>query len=57
MRLWSIRPHLLDRAALVTGWREELLAQKVLRGLTTGYRHHPKLERFRTLADPAGGIT
>ncbi|HIW66645.1 MAG TPA: pyrimidine dimer DNA glycosylase/endonuclease V, partial [Candidatus Dietzia merdigallinarum] len=37
MRLWSIHPDLLDRAALVAGWREGLLAQKVLRGLTTGY--------------------
>ncbi|MBB1019487.1 DNA lyase, partial [Dietzia sp. DQ11-71] len=36
MRLWSIDPALLDRAALVAGWREGLLAQKVLRGLTTG---------------------
>ncbi|WP_010542238.1 pyrimidine dimer DNA glycosylase/endonuclease V [Dietzia alimentaria] len=31
MRLWSIHPDLLDRAALVSGWREGLLAQKVLR--------------------------
>lgn len=56
MRLWSIHPDLLDRAALVAGWREGLLAQKVLRGLTTGYRRHPQLERFRTLADPVAGI-
>lgn len=56
MRLWSIHPDQLDRAALVAGWREGLLAQKVLRGLTTGYRHHPQLERFRTLADPLEGI-
>lgn len=56
MRLWSVHPDLLDRAALVAGWREGLLAQKVLRGLTTGYRHHPQLERFRTLADPVSGI-
>lgn len=47
MRLWSLHPSLLDRAALVAGWREALLAQKVLRGETTGYRHHPQLERFR----------
>lgn len=56
MRLWSIHPDLLDRAALVAGWREGLLAQKVLRGLTKGYQHHPQLERFRTLRDPVAGI-
>lgn len=56
MRLWSIDPVLLDRAALVAGWREGLLAQKVLRGLTKGYRSHPQLERFRTLVDPVAGI-
>ncbi|AWH93441.1 pyrimidine dimer DNA glycosylase/endonuclease V [Dietzia lutea] len=56
MRLWSIHPDLLDRAALVAGWREGLLAQKVLRGMTKGYRAHPQLERFRTLADPVAGI-
>lgn len=56
MRLWSIDPALLDRAALVAGWREGLLAQKVLRGLTTGYRSHPQLERFRTLTDPVAGV-
>lgn len=56
MRLWSIHPDLLDRAALVAGWREGLLAQMVLRGLTTGYRNHPQLERFRTLEDPVTGI-
>lgn len=56
MRLWSIHPDLLDRAALVAGWREGLLAQKVLRGLTEGYRNHPQLERFRTLPDPVAGV-
>lgn len=56
MRLWSLHPGLLDRAALVAGWREGLLAQKVLRGLTTGYRHHPQLVRFQTLDDPVAGI-
>lgn len=34
MRLWSLHPSLLDRQALVAGWREALLAQKVLEGLT-----------------------
>lgn len=47
MRLWSLHPRLLDRAALVACWREGLLAQKVLRGETRGYRHHPQLTRFR----------
>ena len=56
MRLWSIHPDLLDRAALVAGWREGLLAQKVLRGLTRGYRDHPQLERFRALPDPVAGV-
>ncbi|MEH6382416.1 pyrimidine dimer DNA glycosylase/endonuclease V [Dietzia cercidiphylli] len=59
MRLWSIRPDRLDRAALVAGWSEGLLAQKVLRGLTEGYRRHPQPERVRTMRDPAwlGGLT
>ena len=52
MRIWSLHPSLLDRAALVAGWRESLLAQKVLRGLTTGYTRHPQLERFRATDDP-----
>ena len=56
MRLWSVHPDQLDRAALIAGWREGLLAQKVLRGLTKGYRSHPQLERFRTLDDPVAGI-
>lgn len=52
MRLWSLHPELLDRPALVAGWREALLAQKVLAGETTGYRNHPQLRRFRTREDP-----
>ena len=47
MRLWSLHPSLLDRMALVAVWREGLLAQKVLLGLTKGYKHHPQLIRFR----------
>lgn len=47
MRLWSLHPRLLDRQALIACWREALLAQKVLRGLTKGYRNHPQLDRFR----------
>lgn len=56
MRMWSLHPSLLDRAGLVACWREALLAQKVLRGLTTGYRNHPQLRRFREHADPVGAI-
>ena len=47
MRLWSLHPSLLDQKGLVALWREALLAQKVLRGLTKGYRSHPQLARFR----------
>ncbi|WP_462418765.1 pyrimidine dimer DNA glycosylase/endonuclease V [Kytococcus sp. Marseille-QA3725] len=56
MRLWSLHPDQLDRAALVAGWREGLLAQKVLRGLTRGYRNHPQLERFREADDPVVAV-
>ncbi|QGF22460.1 pyrimidine dimer DNA glycosylase/endonuclease V [Raineyella fluvialis] len=56
MRLWSLHPRLLDRAALVACWREGLLAQAVLLGRTRGYQHHPQLTRFRALDDPAGGV-
>ena len=55
MRLWSLHPSLLDRAALIAGRREALLAQKVLRGQTTGYRHHPQLVRFRDGTSTAPG--
>lgn len=56
MRLWSLDPALLDRAALVACWREALLAQKVLQGRTKGYRNHPQLERFKATSDPASHI-
>ncbi len=56
MRLWSIAPDALDRAALIACWREALLAQAVLRGLTRGYTRHPQLERFRALSDPVAGV-
>ena len=56
MRLWSLHPALLDRAALVAGWREGLLAQAVLRGRTAGYRHHPQLDRFKACPDPVGAV-
>ena len=56
MRLWSLHPALLDRAALIAGWREGLLAPKVLAGGTTGYRHHPQLDRFRQTPNPDAAI-
>lgn len=57
MRLWSLDPSQLDRRALVAGWREGLLAQKVLDGGTRGYTNHPQLQRFRATADPIASIT
>lgn len=56
MRIWSLHPSLLDRAGLVAGWRETLLAQKVLRGLTKGYTRHPQLQRFRVAPDPVAAV-
>ncbi|NYE19487.1 pyrimidine dimer DNA glycosylase/endonuclease V [Microbacterium immunditiarum] len=56
MRLWSLHPSLLDRAALVACWREALLAQKVLGGGTVGYTRHPQLERFRACDDPLDAV-
>lgn len=56
MRLWSLHPTLLDRAALVAGWREGLLAQAVLAGRTKGYLNHPQLQRFRATADPVRAV-
>lgn len=56
MRLWTLHPKYLDARGLVALWREALLAQKVLAGLTTGYRHHPQLLRFREHANPLAAI-
>jgi hypothetical protein len=47
VRLWSLHPQYLDSKGLVALWREALLAQAVLSGLTRGYTRHPQLERFR----------
>lgn len=52
MRLWTLHPRYLDAKGLVAAWREALLAQKMLSGLTTGYRHHPQLIRFRLHPQP-----
>jgi hypothetical protein len=51
MRIWSVHPRYLDRQGLTAGWREGLLAQKVLTGTTKGYRNHPQLRRFRAAGD------
>ncbi|MDD2700381.1 MAG: pyrimidine dimer DNA glycosylase/endonuclease V [Sideroxydans sp.] len=56
MRIWSLHPQHLDAKGLVALWRETLLAQKVLRGETKGYRHHPQLQRFRAHAEPLAAI-
>ena len=52
MRLWTVHPRYLDGKGLVAGWREALLAQKVLAGATRGYRNHPQLARFKAQEDP-----
>jgi pyrimidine dimer DNA glycosylase len=56
MRLWSLHPSLLDGVGLVALWREGLLAQKVLKGETKGYRFHPQLNRFRETRNPVAAI-
>jgi hypothetical protein len=56
VRLWSLHPSLLDARGLVALWREGLLARKVLRGETRGYRHHPQLKRFQEHARPLEAI-
>ena len=56
MRLWSLHPRYLDRAGLTAVWREALLAQKVLRGETRGYRNHPQLIRFRECGKPVSAV-
>ncbi len=56
MRLWSIHPRYLDAKGLVALWREGLLAQKVLRGKTKGYKNHPQLLRFKQTRHPLGAI-
>lgn len=56
MRLWSLHPKYLDSQGLVGLWREALLAFKVLKGETRGYRNHPQLERFREQPEVLMGI-
>jgi hypothetical protein len=56
MRLWTLHPRYLDAKGLVAAWREALLAQKVLSGTTSGYKHHPQLIRFRMQNEPVQAI-
>lgn len=56
MRIWTIHPKYLDAKGLIALWRETLLAQKVLQGLTRGYINHPQLIRFREQSDPVGAV-
>lgn len=56
MRIWSLHPRYLDPQGLVALWRETLLAQAVLHGLTKGYTNHPQLLRFKAHAQPLDAI-
>ena len=56
MRLWTLHPRYLDSRGLVALWREALLAQAVLGGLTRGYTRHPQLRRFRDAPSPMAAI-
>ena len=56
MRIWSLHPKYLDPQGLVALWRETLLAQKVLKGETRGYQHHPQLDRFKSQRDPVAAV-
>ncbi len=56
LRLWTLHPKYLDAQGLTALWREGLLAQKVLRGKTKGYKHHPQLDRFKRTRTPTRAI-
>ena len=56
MRLWTLHPKYLDARGLVALWREALLARKVLRGRTRGYKHHPQLIRFAETENPPAAL-
>ncbi len=47
----------MDSRGLVALWREALLAQKVLKGETKGYKNHPQLDRFKSSANPLAAIS
>ncbi|WP_420905799.1 pyrimidine dimer DNA glycosylase/endonuclease V [Candidatus Magnetaquiglobus chichijimensis] len=57
MRIWTLHPRHLDPQGVVALWRETLLAQKVLQGLTRGYTRHPQLWRFREQDEPVGAVS
>jgi hypothetical protein len=52
MRIWSLHPKYLDKKGLLALWRESLLAKKVLKGKTKGYKNHPQLYRFKKAENP-----
>jgi hypothetical protein len=56
VRLWSLHPRYLDWKGLGAEWREGLLAQKVLQGMTKGWKNHPQLDRFKRHWDPVSAI-
>jgi hypothetical protein len=56
LRLWTIHPKYLDATGLVALWRESLLAQRILREETKGYKNHPQLKRFRMHLYPQEAI-
>jgi hypothetical protein len=56
LRLWTVNPKYLDVKGLVALWRESLLAQKVLRSKTKGWKRHPQLDRFKKHPDPVSAI-
>ncbi|MGV0439032.1 pyrimidine dimer DNA glycosylase/endonuclease V [Corynebacterium mastitidis] len=56
LRISSLHPNLVDSKSLVVYWREALLVQNVLRGLTRAYRNHPQLDGVRSYPDPVGAV-
>jgi hypothetical protein len=56
VRLWTLHPKYLDAKGIVALWREALLAQKILRGATKGYKHHPQLLRFSKTKNPPAAL-
>lgn len=46
----------MDVKGFVALWREGILAQKVLRGKTKGWKNHPQLNRFKKHPNPVLAI-
>lgn len=44
-----MHPEYLDRQGFLALWKEALLAQKVLHGLTEQYKNHSHMQRFYAL--------